>query len=154
MAGACAHLAQTFELCVFSDIRIFWKASKTFGARKLVRSHKKSLRLSSLPFWPLGRASAHFVAQKLEAKKAQPHYLEFCHTEAGSGCGKYILDFVRMYELSTFLVLTLGAQHPPSKFVREKHLLLPHILSNGFLVLAYVVFWYILQFFCAFFSMC
>ena len=90
--------------------------------------------------WPLGRASAHFVAQKLEAKKAQPYYLEFCHTEAGSGCGKYILDFVRMYELSTFLVLTLGAQHPPSKFVREKHLLLPHILSNGFLVLAYVGF--------------
>ena len=62
--------------------------------------------------WPLGRASAHFVAQKLEAKKAQPYYLEFCHTEAGSGCGKYVLDFVRMYELSTFLVLYSGCATP------------------------------------------
>ena len=57
----------------------------------------------------MGRASAHFVAQKLEAKKAQPYYLEFCHTEAGSGCGKYVL--VPTYELSTFLVLTLWVRN-------------------------------------------
>ena len=104
----------------------------------------------------MGRASAHFVAQKLEAKKAQPYYLEFCHTEAGSGCGKYILDFVRMYELSTFLVLYSGCATPTVEVcVREKHLLLPHILSNGFLVLAYVGFFgTFYNFVVGFYSMC
>ena len=67
--GACAHLAQTFELCAFSDIRIFWKASKTFGARKLVRSHKKSLRLSSLFSGLWAELALILLPKKLEAKK-------------------------------------------------------------------------------------
>ena len=51
----------------------------------------------------------------------------------------YSISYVCM-SFPHFWCFTLGAQHPPSKFVREKHLLLPHILSNGFLVLAYVGF--------------
>jgi hypothetical protein len=92
--GACAHLVQTFELCAFSDIRIFWKASKTFGARKLVRSHKKSLRLSSL-FSGLWVEPALILLPKKRRPKSSALLPRFCHTEAGSGCRKYVL--VRTY---------------------------------------------------------
>ena len=69
--GACA-LFNKFELSGFSDIRIFWKASKTFGARKLVRSHKKSLWLSG-HFGGLWVPTIHYrCPKKRKGQKFQP----------------------------------------------------------------------------------
>ena len=101
--------------------------------------------------WPLGRASAHFVAQKLEAKKAQPYYLEFCHTEAGSGCGKYVLVPTRMYELSTFLVLYSGCATPTVEVCAGKALVASTYIEQWLSSFGICRFFcYILQFCCGF----
>ena len=75
----------SFKLCTFSAIRIFWKASKTFGARKLVCSHKKSLRLSS-HFGGLWVPNVQLLfLPKAKGQNIQPylHSLTHWRTEVG-----------------------------------------------------------------------
>ena len=94
--GACAPPLISFKLCTFSAIRIFWKASKTFGARKLVCSHKKSLRLSS-HFGGLWVPNVQlFFLPKAKGQNIQPylHSLTHWRTEVG---GESSMQYLHTY---------------------------------------------------------